>query len=125
MAEINNLKELNKLGRDLKVEDYIYFKTKIETLEYDVGITCMACYNSDANGQIFKYFNLNAQEKYRLASKCYGYKVNSGGWPWYKEADFKALERLIREIYKLLKDESIIDPKERINSRFDILDIRD
>jgi len=126
MAEIHNLKELNELGRDLKLDDNIHFKAENIKLTYTISETFVGIFQANRyNSTIFKYLGLNTTERYELANKCYGYSSRSGGWPTFTRYDYKAAERLIREIYKLLKDDSeVIDPKDRIMSRFDILDIR-
>ena len=37
MAKIHNLKELNKLGRELKNDDYVYFITNNKEMRYSIG----------------------------------------------------------------------------------------
>ena len=122
-AEIHNLKELNELGRDLKINDIICFTTTGKEI-YKYGIYDYNASNeAGSNEKIFTVLGLNEEEKYKLATKCYGYEAGDGSWPCYKLNDFKAVERLIREIYRLLDDDSMIDPKDKILSRFEILDI--
>ncbi len=125
MAEIHNLKELNKLGRNLKYEDCIYFTTKDDIIKYKV-FHCHLYVSTPTtlwNNFIFEYLGLNEKEKYELAEKYYGYKAAQGLWPLYKENDFQAAERLIREIYKKLEGSSNLDPSQFIQSRFEILDL--
>ncbi len=134
MAIIYNLKELNGLGRDLKEWDWIYFTTKDKVIKYKVighmsGGCFLNYYDNYNNAIIFNYLDLNMNDRYQLAKKYYRYtaidvlSVNS--WPECKFNDFPALERLIREIYKRLGDNSteILDPKNMITSRFEILDL--
>ena len=126
---IHNLKELNKLGRDLEYEDRIYFSTKEEIIKYRVRPCHLECiqYNYN-NNKIFKILGMDSKEKYKLASKYYGYEITESGYEWWPECkshDFKATKRLIRELYKLLEEKEIIyDPEDRIKSRFEILDLR-
>lgn len=124
MAEIHNLKELNALGKDLRDDDSIYFTTPENEFKYKVYSSCLFIVADLPNtillnDVIFKDLNLNKDEKYKLAEKCYGYKTNIGNWPSYVDNDYPAAERLIREIYKML-DEINIKP---ITSRFEILDL--
>jgi len=135
MAEIHNLKDLNELGRDLKCQDIICFDIEGgDSFRYVVHIHYL---NNDDGSQdnsvIFNYLTLDIKETLECVKKYYGYSAINVAlykrypdiWPEYKIDDFKAVERLIREIYRLLGDESVSDPKERIISRFDILDIRE
>ncbi len=130
MAEIHNLKELNELGRDLRLDDRIYFTTKNIIIKYTLYYNHLfvANYLNLENDFIFDYLNLNTQKTYELVKKCYGYESCSGLWPRYKENDFQAAERLIREIYKRLSDNSVdssikINNEELITNRFEILDL--
>jgi len=129
MTKIHNLKELNKLARDLESGDYIHFTTKQEVLKYKIKLSSNSRLylenfnNANNNDSIFNNLNLNFIEKNKLAEKCYGYKLPSSGgdWPWCNHNDYKALERLIREIYKILGEKDI--KPEPIKSRFELLDL--
>lgn len=129
--EIHNLKELNALGRDLKIDDEIYFTTKNKTFRYQIWDCHVINKNDTDNNAIFKYLRLDREETKKLAEKNYGYNIkrenmynlSSSDWPEFEENDFRAIERLIREIYKLLGDDSDYNLSERIISRFEILDL--
>ena len=130
MAEIHNLKELNELGGGLQFGDKIYFVVENNKIEYDVWgkYLCNHRDNDNNNAIVFDCLNLNISDKYRLAERCYGYKATGNEhridfWPECKYNDFQALERLIKEIYKRLGDNSYLDPKEFITNRFEILDL--
>ena len=104
--EIHNLKELNSLGRELEYGDHIYFTTNEGELKYVVSNTFLNCYSCTGkfNNEIFDRLNLNDETKGILAKKWYGYSPtppNDYDWPEYKQNDYKAAERLIREIYKI------------------------
>ena len=77
------------------------------------------------NDYIFNYLKINNEQKYKLAEEYYKYPAITGTWPTFRPNDYKALERLVRELYRLLDDDSlepeIINP---ILSRFELLDIR-
>ena len=131
MAEIHNLKELNVLNRkrSLQQKDIICFSTKEEVIEYEVTMRFLnnLKYN---NSYIFNCLGLNEKEKINLAEKYYRYKPQDvnilipNNWPEYKYKDFSALERLIREIYKMLRDNiTEINKEEFITNRFEILDL--
>ncbi len=135
MAEIHNLKELNELGRELEINDYIYFTTKKEVIEYKVykcistGVFLHCIYHN--NSYIFDCLELNPQDKYNLAERCYGYtaknalELDSEIWPWTNWEDYQALEGLVREIYQMLGDNSVevLNLKDLILNRFEILDL--
>ena len=127
MADIHSLKELNAMGRDLKLDDVIYFTIPKNELKYSVWGKHLTDIEGDDNAIIFNYLNLDMSDKYDLAEQCYGYKPVDNkhhltNWPEYRLSDFSALERLIREIYKRLGDSSveILDPSQFINNRFEI-----
>lgn len=103
MTEIHNLKELNELGRDLKILDQIYFTTKYTIIKYYITKQFLAC-DKHSGDYIFNYLNLNNKKTYKLAEKCYRYRPTGELWPRYKPNDYSAAERLIREIYKRLGD---------------------
>ncbi len=140
MAEIHNLKELNKLGRDLRLGDGVCFTTRDKVIKYEIVSqasygTFLFCGNHDSSlvvdYLVFNYLGLDNSEKYKLAEKCYRYKSpgfyqsHDRNWPVANWGDFLALERLIREIYKMLSDNSveILDPSQFITNRFEILDL--
>ncbi len=138
MAVIHNLKELNELGRDLKILDSIYFTNRDEVIKYKVMGKYLSLPKWEKglpNGYIFQclcmanpeVFGMSNKEAFELAEQSYGYppyNTCADNWPAFKLDDFPALERLIREIYKMLGDNSLeINKEEFIFSRFEILDL--
>lgn len=118
---ISCVKDLNDLDRKLNIGDIIIFKVEDKELKYVIRVNYLISLKKQ-NGIIFDLLGLNRDEKYKLASECYGYKsyFGSGEWPEYKVEDYNAVERLIRELYYRLGD---FDEREGIQSRFEILDI--
>ena len=128
IAEIHNLKELNSLNRDLQCNDFVSFTTKKEIIKYKVNFSYLLNVNfASTNSIIFNILGMSREEKHSLAEKCYGYKYWGDDlnckWPEYKRDDYKALEKLIREIYRRLDDNIIGLEHDSITSRFEILDL--
>ncbi len=129
-VKIHNLKELNKLNRTFKYGDEVFFTAKSDTIKYYIAHESLIIMGGSANNaMIFDYLDLNVHDKYKLAERCYGYRLPdvrefASNWPGCKYNDNPALERLIREIYKILGDNSVkVNKEELITNRFKILDL--
>jgi len=76
------------------------------------------------DGYIFQSLDIDAV---KLAEKVYGYTPMGGDFPKYKAGDYDAALRLAKVFYQILEgngdaySEFII--RDRINSRFEILDL--
>lgn len=83
---------------------------------------------SNNHAMIFDYLDLDVSDKNILAEKCYRYKPKDKDkdkktdWPKCKYNDNQALERLIREIYRILEGGKTLK-SDTISNRFDILDL--
>ena len=111
--KITNLKELNK-RKTLELGDEVEFHLKDEVIEYEVKTWFLSSYDHD-NDFIFTKLELDGWD---LAEKYYGYTAGGGCWPNARHSDYEALTRLVKRLYE------IIERKEPIKSRFEILDIR-
>ena len=111
-------------------DDRIYFTTKETAPTYTKEATLAYMVRNRflveamaMNRAVFDILGLNTKETKQLAEKCYEYKPIDGGvWPYFKNGDYKAAERLIREIYRLLGDDSA-EIHKPILTRFEILDL--
>jgi len=123
MIEIHNLKELNKLGKNLKYNDHIYFEIYNKIIKYKVIYHPLVNLNG-FNDEIFNV--LEIRNKSKFAKKSYGYnsknsKIYYHQWPKSKASDYPALTRLVKELYKLLENKKA--EYKPIYSRFEILDL--
>ena len=122
MVEIHNLKEFNSLKRDLEFKDIIYFHIKERILEYRMsGDHLVEC--SHGNNELI--FEIMKKKKYNFASKCYGYKTNSGRWPSSEENDYAALTRLVKKLYELIEEKKPkpINMFNKVVNRFELMDL--
>ncbi|GAG38225.1 unnamed protein product, partial [marine sediment metagenome] len=62
MAGINNLKELNSLGRNLEQGDYIYFHIKEKIIEYSLIISHFSCLNEEVKTNDYVFILLGFNE---------------------------------------------------------------
>ena len=132
--KIHNIEELEEYGT-LKFDDIVVFTIKDEKIEYIVQ-NGYCVYENKYNDYIFEKLGIPRTEKNEFAKKYYGYNPKDGFasfWPECKISDYDALTRLVRALYlKIEKSENwrkvegieIIKETNRIQSRFEILDIR-
>ena len=118
--KITNLKELNK-RKVLKSNDVVEFHLKDYMFKYRLGNNCLYI-KSYSNDYIFEKLGL---DKRKLAEECYGYKpLRDGAWPIAIHSDYTALTRLVKKLYEIIEEKYPVEVFEKIESRFDILDIR-
>ncbi len=126
MNTITCLKELEEKG-ELKEGDTVKFTIKKETIEYRVrGLyldNLKSPGMSEYNNEIFRILKI---DKNKIAAKAYGeiiidlLSTNSPYWPSTKEENFPALTRLVKELYRIIKER---EPKYTKFTRFEIMDI--
>ena len=120
--KITNLKQLNK-RKILKYGDTVEFTVLEQVIIHEVH-TCFLSVDGEYNDYIFKELKLNAKE---IAKKCYKYdleKYGSHDWPESKKNDYAALTRLVKRLYEIIEEKYKVEIFEKIESRFEILDIR-
>ena len=54
-----------------------------------------------SNDAIFDALGISNHQKYLMASAAYGYQHNCGDWPAFRENDYEAAYRLVKELYDL------------------------
>ena len=111
MVTITCLRELEE-KRELEFGDIVIFTVNKEILKYTVYQYFLSL-DKIYNDTIFKLLKI---DKYEIAEKTYGYKVN-GSWPNSKSNDYPALTRLVKELYR------IIEPTYTKFTRFEIMEI--
>ena len=112
---INNLEELEEY-RELKHDYVVIFTVDEQIIKYEVRNTFLHR-NEFFNNKIFHILKLN---KYEIAEKKYGYKVDHGAWPETEPDDYPALTKLVKELYRIIEKKDKIYTK---FSRFEIMDI--
>lgn len=123
MMKITNLKELNK-RKILNFEDIIVFTINKEKIEYEVDANYL--HNRIySNEYIFKILKLN---KIEFTETHYGYNkrrrtINDEYWPEYKNNDYEAITRVVKELYKIIGEKDPTIKPEPILSRFEIMDL--
>jgi ATP-dependent 26S proteasome regulatory subunit len=101
---IKNLKELNERGT-LQYDDVVMFNCIKHDCKVSYKVRERHLNNPDgANDFILAYLRNEGlmTDKYLLASEEYGYYVDSGNWPNFRDNDFEAATRLVSKIYKLI-----------------------
>ncbi len=126
MAEINNLEELEKRNC-LELYDKVKFTVNEETIGYEVKKLSHRTYlcNDGCNGSNCLIFDILKLDKFKIAERVYGYTaVNSYDtskvWPEAKTDDLPALTKLVKELYKIIKEKEFKYTK---FTRFEIMDI--
>ncbi len=121
MSTITCLKELNK-RKCLELDDIVIFTVKEEIMIYKVK-TCWLHSLTNTNYRIFTVLKIN---KAQISEKTYEYnepikfKDKEGYWPEFKDNDYPALTRLVKELYTIIEER---EPKYTKYNRFEIMDI--
>ena len=118
MTVITNLRELEE-KLYLEEGDIVKFIVKEQIIEYRVlrrFLNHLDTYCKHNN----KIFEILEIDEYKLATKAYKYKTDTGYWPYSKHKDFPALTRLVKELYLIIEKREIKYTK---FTRFEIMDI--
>lgn len=129
MSVVRNLKELKEAKLLIKGDMVVFcFKkengTKVE-MAHKVSQGYSGCFldNTDCgnNAKLFIELDIN---KIEFCEKSYGYVTErEGQWPYAKEHDYKAITRVVRDLYMLI--EGVSEKVEEIEEvdRFSLMDL--
>lgn len=129
MNKVQNLKELEEVELLLK-RDIVVFCFKLENggkgeMTHRVGQSSSGCFldniDSGNNAKLFTELDI---DKIEFCTKSYGYPPEADGqWPYAKEHDYKAITRVVRDLYMLI--EGVQEEVKEIEEvdRFSLMDL--
>lgn len=79
--------------KELVLNQEITFIINNESIRYNVRSGHLSASSYTNNDIIFNLLGLSSEEKYKLASECYGYNTYYGDWLTYSDHDFAAADR--------------------------------
>ena len=84
----------------LEYGQIVTFRLGEDEYHYEVYDHFLNCHG-DENYAIFNALDISNHERYLMASKAYGYQHEGGDWPAFRENDYEAAYRLVKELYDL------------------------